>query len=173
MKQMIGLIGVFGYLSLLTVGGGMAAFPEMKTLTVDVFHWLTDQQLVQLYSIGQMAPGPNMMVITGIGEWVAGPKGAIAVTLAFFLPSGMLTWWVGRMWMHLSDWPWRASIQRALGAVSIGLLLAGVISIGKAAIVGWAGVAIAGAVFVVLMATNMNPVPLMVLAAAAGVFLMR
>jgi chromate transporter len=173
MKQMIGLIGVFGYLSLLTVGGGMAAFPEMKTLTVDVFHWLTDQQLVQLYSIGQMAPGPNMMVITGIGEWVAGPKGAIAVTLAFFLPSGMLTWWVGRMWMHLTDWPWRASIQRALGAVSIGLLLAGVISIGKAAIFGWAGAAIAAAVFVVLMATNMNPVPLMVLAAAAGVFLMR
>jgi chromate transporter len=173
MKQMIGLIGVFGYLSLLTVGGGMAAFPEMKTLTVDVFHWLTDQQLVQLYSIGQMAPGPNMMVITGIGEWVAGPKGAIAVTLAFFLPSGMLTWWVGRMWMHLTDWPWRASIQRALGAVSIGLLLAGVISIGKAAIFGWAGAAIAAAVFVVLMATNMNPVPLMVLAAGAGVFLMR
>ena len=173
MKQMIGLIGVFGYLSLLTVGGGMAAFPEMKTLTVDVFHWLTDQQLVQLYSIGQMAPGPNMMVITGIGEWVAGPKGAIAVALAFFLPSGMLTWWVGRMWMHLTDWPWRASIQRALGAVSIGLLLAGVISIGKAAIFGWAGAAIAAAVFVVLMATNMNPVPLMVLAAGAGVFLMR
>lgn len=173
MKQMVGLIGVFAYLSLLTVGGGMAAFPEMKTLTVDVFHWLTDQQLVQLYSIGQMAPGPNMMVISGIGEWVAGPIGALVVTLAFFLPSGMLTWWVGRMWMHLSDWPWRASIQRALGAVSIGLLLAGVVSIAKAAIVGWAGIAIAACVFIVLMITNMNPVPLMALAAVAGIFLFR
>jgi chromate transporter len=173
MKQMVGLMGVFAYLSLLTVGGGMAAFPEMKYLTVDVFGWLTDQQLVQLYSIGQMAPGPNMMVIAGIGEWVAGLKGALAVTFAFFLPSGMLTWWVGRMWMHLSDWPWRASIQRALGAVSIGLLLAGVVSIAKAAVTVWAGAAIAAAVFVVLMLTNMNPVPLMLLAGVAGVFLLR
>lgn len=171
MKQMVGLMGVFAYLSLLTVGGGMAAFPEMKTLTVDVFHWLTSQQLVQLYSIGQMAPGPNMMVIAAIGEWVAGPVGALLVTFAFFLPSGMLTWWAGRMWMHLADWPWRASIQRALGAVSIGLLLAGVISIAKAAIFGWQGVAIAATVFTVLMITNMNPVPLMALAAVAGAFL--
>lgn len=173
MKQMVGLVGVFGYLSILTVGGGMAAFPEMKTLTVDVFHWVTERQLVQLYSIGQMAPGPNMMVIAAIGEWVAGPMGALAVTLAFFLPSGMLTWWAGRTWMHLSDWPWRASIQRALGAVSIGLLLAGALSIAKAAVVGWAGVAIAATVFVILMLTNMNPVPLMALAAIAGVFLFR
>lgn len=173
MRQMVGLIGVFAYLSVLTVGGGMAAFPEMKTLTVDVFHWVTERQLVQLYSIGQMAPGPNMMVIAAIGEWVAGPVGALAVTFAFFLPSGMLTWWVGRMWMHLSDWPWRASIQRALGAVSIGLLLAGVVSIAQAAIVGWTGVAIAASVFVVLMITNMNPVPLMALAAVAGAFLYR
>ncbi|WP_363345892.1 chromate transporter [Methylocystis echinoides] len=173
MKEMIGLVGVSAYLSLLTVGGGMAAFPEMKDLTVRVFHWLTDSELVHLYSLGQMAPGPNMMMIAAIGEWVAGPSGALLVTIAFFLPAGMLTWWVGRLWTNLADWPWRASIQRALGAVSIGLLLAGVISIAKAAVAGWTGGAIAAAVFAVLMLTHMNPLPLMLLAAGAGVFLFR
>lgn len=173
MKQMIALVGVFAYLSLLTIGGGMAAFPEMKTLTVDKFHWLTKEQLVHLYSVGQMAPGPNMMMIAGIGEWVAGPLGALAVTLAFFLPTGLLTLWVGRVWTHLAGWPWRASIQRALGTVSIGLLLAGVISVAKAAVTGWTGAAIAGAVFAILMTTHMNPLPLMALAAVAGVYLFR
>ncbi|PPD40998.1 MAG: chromate transporter [Methylocystis sp.] len=173
MKQMVGLIGVFAYLSLLTIGGGMAAYPEMKTLTVDTFHWLTADQLVRLYSIGQMAPGPNMMMIAGVGQWVAGPLGALAVTLAFFLPTGLLTLWVGRVWAHLGGWPWRASIQRALSAVSIGLLLGGVISIAKAAVVGWAGAAIAIAVFAVLMATHMNPLPLMALAGVAGAVLFR
>lgn len=173
MKQMISLIGVFSYLSLLTIGGGMAAYPEMKTVTVDIFHWLTADQLVRLYSLGQMAPGPNMMMIAGIGEWVAGPLGALVVTLAFFLPTGLLTLYVGRVWEHLAGWPWRASIQRALAAVSIGLLLAGVIAVGKAAITGWAGAAIAVAVFGVLMATHMNPLPLMALAGVAGAFLFR
>ena len=173
MKLIIGLIGVAAYLSILTVGGGMAAFPEMKALTVDVFHWLTDLELVHLYSLGQMAPGPNMMMIAGIGEWVAGPVGAILITLAFFLPSGMLTWWMGRVWTHLADWPWRASIERALGTVSIGLLLAGVVSIARAAVSGWTGFAIAASVFTILMITRMNPLPLMLLAAGAGVFLFR
>ena len=88
-----------------------------------------------------------MMMIAGIGEWVAGPVGAILITLAFFLPSGMLTWWMGRVWTHLADWPWRASIERALGTVSIGLLLAGVVSIARAAVSGWTGFAIAASVF--------------------------
>lgn len=168
MKQMVGLIGVFAYLSLLTIGGGMAAFPEMKLLTVNVFHWLTKEQLVHLYSIGQMAPGPNMMMIAGIGEWVAGPFGAIVVTLAFFLPSGMLTFWVGRIWAHLAGWPWRVSIQRALAVVSIGLLAGGVLSIGKVVLIGWPAIAIAAAVFIILMATNMNPLPLMLASAVVS-----
>ena len=41
MRQLPVLAGVFAYLSLLTIGGGMSAFPEMKSLTVDVYHWLT------------------------------------------------------------------------------------------------------------------------------------
>ena len=40
MNQLPALAGVFAYLSLLTMGGGMAAFPELKILTVDVHHWL-------------------------------------------------------------------------------------------------------------------------------------
>lgn len=173
MNQMLALLGVFAYLSLLTVGGGMAAFPELKTLTVDVFHWLSEEQLVHLYSIGQMAPGPNMMMIAAVGQLVAGPVGALAVTLAFFLPTGLLTLWVGRVWTRLADWPWRSSIQRALGAVSIGLLLAGVISIGRVAVVSLNGAAIALVVLVILLITRMNPLPLMGLAAVAGAFLFQ
>jgi chromate transporter len=52
MSQMPALIRVFAYLSLLTVGGGMAAFPEMKLLTVEVHKWLTFPQLIHLYSVG-------------------------------------------------------------------------------------------------------------------------
>ena len=85
MRQLPALVGVFAYLSLLTIGGGMSAFPEMKTLTVEVYHWLTFPQLIHFYSVGQLAPGPNMMMVAAIGEWVAGPLGALLVVIAFFL----------------------------------------------------------------------------------------
>jgi chromate transporter len=70
---------VFAYLSILTVGGGMPAFPDMKILTVDVHQWAEVPQLIHLYSVGQMAPGLNMMMIVLIGQWAGGILGAIAV----------------------------------------------------------------------------------------------
>ncbi|WP_456836902.1 chromate transporter [Bradyrhizobium sp. USDA 4486] len=63
MNELPALVRVFAYLSLLTVSGGIAAFPEMKTLTVGVHQWLTFPQLVHFYSVGPLAPGPNMMMI--------------------------------------------------------------------------------------------------------------
>ncbi len=63
MDQLPAIARVFAYLSLLTIGGGMAAFPEMKILVVDVHQWLTDAQFIHIYSVGQMAPGPNMMMV--------------------------------------------------------------------------------------------------------------
>ena len=65
MNQIPALIRVFAYLSILTVGGGMAAFPEMEELTVKVHHWLEFHQLIHLFSVGQLAPGPNMMAAPG------------------------------------------------------------------------------------------------------------
>ena len=82
MKQLWDLAGVFAYLSLLTVGGGMAAFPEMKTLTVDTYHWVTFPELLHFYSLGQLAPGPNMMMVASIGVTVASPSGWAEVAAA-------------------------------------------------------------------------------------------
>lgn len=170
MSQLPALVGVFAYLSLLTVGGGLAAFPELKALTVERFHWLTLQQLIHLYSLGQVAPGPNMMMVAAVGERVAGVAGALLVVIAFFGPTGYLTLWTGRLWLRLEGWRWRSSIQRGLAPVSIGLLVAGAISLAKGAIFNWIGVIIAVVVFALLLATRINPALLVLCGAVAGLF---
>ena len=126
MKQLGDIAGVFAYLSLLTVGGGMAAFPELKTLTVDTYHWVSFPEMLHFYSLGQLAPGPNMMMVVSIGAVVAGLPGAAVALIAFFLPTGILTWGIGRLWTHLATWRWRPAIQTGLGSVSVGLVLANV-----------------------------------------------
>jgi chromate transporter len=157
MKQLVDIAGVFAYLSLLTVGGGMAAFPELKDLSVDVHHWLTFPELLHYYSLGQLAPGPNMMMVASIGAHVAGLTGAAVALVAFLLPTGLLTWGVGRLWSHLAGWRWRTAVERGLGAVSVGLVLAGVIIMGRGALTELVYVAIASAVFALLMLTKINP----------------
>ena len=170
MNEIPALIRVFAYLSLLTVGGGMAAFPELKILTVEVHHWLTFPQLVHFYSVGQMAPGPNMMMIVCIGAWAAGIPGVLVVLIAFFGPTALLAFIIGRLWTRLEKWPWRASIERGLAPVSIGLLLAGCLTMAKVAVTGLVTVIVAVAVFAILLRSRINPALLILGGAVIGLF---
>ena len=168
MSQLIALIRVFSYLSILTVGGGLAAFPEMKHLTVDIHKWLSFDQLIHLYSMGQVAPGPNMMMIVVIGQWAAGVPGAFVVLVSFFGPTALVAVLVGRLWKRLEKWPWRNSIERGLSPVAIGLLLAGCLSLARGAITGWMTGLIAIAVLLILLLTRLNPAWLVVAGAVVG-----
>ena len=173
MDQIPALIRVFAYLSLLTIGGGMAAFPEMKVLIVEVHHWLTADQLTHVYSTGQMSPGPNMMMVAEIGQLVAGFAGAITCALAFFVPTGLLTFGVGRLWKSLEHWPWRDSIQKGLAPVAIGLAVAGLISFGHGAITGWVTGVLAIAAYVATLKTRVNPALLILCGGVVGAFALR
>lgn len=157
MKQLGDIAAVFAYLSLLTVGGGMAAFPELKTLTVDTYHWVTFPEMLHYYSLGQLAPGPNMMMVASIGAVVAGLPGAAVALIAFFLPTGILTFVIGRVWTHLATWRWRPAVQVGLGSVSVGLVLAGAIIMGRGALTNAVYAALAIVVFVLLLKTKINP----------------
>ena len=170
MSQLPALVRVFAYLSLLTVGGGMAAFPEMKILTVEVHKWLTFSQLIHLYSVGQMAPGPNMMMIVSIGEWAGGFLGALVTLVAFFGPTTLLAFVVARFWKRLEKWPWRNSIQQGLAPVSIGLLLAGCFTMAKGAITGLETAAITVGVLLMLLQYKINPALLVLAGAIIGAF---
>ena len=86
MSTLVQLFAVFSLLSLLAVGGGLAVLPEMKSLTEVRHHWITPDQFMDFYSLGQLAPGPNMNMVLLIGWQVAGPVGALAV-LARLLPA--------------------------------------------------------------------------------------
>jgi chromate transporter len=177
MNELGTLFGVFAYLSILTVGGGMAAFPEMEHLTVNVHHWMTSSQLVHMYSVGQLAPGPNMMMIVSIGDWAVweatssmalGIIGGMIVIIAFFGPTALLALAVGRAWNKLATWPWRLSIQQGLAPVSVGLLLAGTLSMAKTAVTGWTTGGIALGVLLIMMWRKINPALLVLGGAIVG-----
>ena len=67
MSKIVELVNVFALLSLLAVGGGTAVLPEMQHVTVERRHWVSDTQFAEIYSLGQLAPGPNMTCVALIG----------------------------------------------------------------------------------------------------------
>jgi chromate transporter len=173
MDQLAALAEVFSYLSFLTIGGGMAAYPEMQHLVVEVHKWLTTKELVHIYSVGQLSPGPNMMMVAAIGVRVAGIPGALIAAAAFFLPTGLLTFAVGRLWKRLANWPWRASIQSGLAPVAIGLAVAGLLTFGRTSVTGWVTGGIALAVFFATIYTKVNPAILILCGAVVGGIALR
>jgi len=157
MNQLPQLFGVFAYVSLLTFGGFLSAFPELKALTVEEYHWFTITQLVHFYSMGQAAPGPNLMVAT-LGERVAGLPGSLVAVVAYLLPTSLIALGVGRLWTRLERWRWRNAIQQGLAPVAVGLITAGAMHLGTWALDDWPGALIAVAACVVVLNTRISPV---------------
>jgi chromate transporter len=173
MSTLLQLAAAFGILSLLAVGGGAAVLPEMKATVVAEHGWLTPDQFVEIYSLGQLAPGPNMLMVQVIGERIAGIPGAFVALLGFFLPASALTYATGKLWDRLDGWPWRESIQRGLAPISIGLMLAGTITIGRIAVTDPRTIAMAGAVTGLLLWRSVNPAWLIVGCGVLGFVVLR
>lgn len=157
MNHLISLAISFGFLSLLAVGGGTAVLPEMQSVLAHQFG-IDHLRFVHIYSIGQIAPGPNMLMVLVIGFQVAGLLGAGVVLLSFFLPSSILCFYVGRIWDNFGESPWRRSIQNALEPISIGLMASGVYAIAKASILNPITLALGLTSLYLILRTKVNPV---------------
>jgi chromate transporter len=181
MKELIPLINTFALLSLLAVGGGTAVIPQMEHETVTVHQWVTQDQFTTIYSLGQLAPGPNMTMVALIGFHAAGVLGFILVLCAFYFPSSLLVYVVSHFWDACKDNPWRDSVQKGMAPITIGLMLAGVYAVGKSASFTlerplWFNsitVGIGIAVVVILFARRINPALLILAGGALGYFVLR
>lgn len=115
----------FGTLSLLAFGGGSAMLPEMARMCVS-HGWASGEEFTLLYNLGQLAPGPNCMMVLTIGHKVAGMPGAIAVLVGFFIPPAVLAYALARTYRHFRNSPNQDWFRRAMAPISVGLTLAGV-----------------------------------------------
>jgi chromate transporter len=171
--RLIHLFLVFSLLSVLALGGGNSILPEMQHFTVHRLHWLTDAQFRSIYSLGQVVPGPNMLMVLVIGFQLAGWLGMCVVGMAFFVPDFIIALSMNRLWIHLGGWPWRLSIQRGLAPVAIGLMISGTYTIARLSIVDVKTTAIALAVFGILLWRHFNPGILVLIGGAVYLLVMR
>jgi len=82
MSDLISLIIVVAPLSLLAIGGASAIYAPLQHQVVDIHHWFSGREYLELFAIARVTPGPGSMLATIIGWRMAGLAGALAATLA-------------------------------------------------------------------------------------------
>ena len=173
----LGLYGrlaiVFTVLSLLGFGGGNAIIPQMHADVVDHYHWTTSADFTKYFGLAKLAPGPTTTMAALVGYAVSGIAGAVVATVAVFVPAGILAWGVGHLWGRLRGNPWRERFATAIKPVVLGLIWAGVITLGRGAINGPVTIVLALAATALMLATNINQALLVLGAGIVGAFALR
>jgi len=119
-----GLFLHFLLLWFLAIGGPSTIFPGIHRYVVDVHHLLTNAQFAELYTLAQVAPGPNAMYVTLIGWHLAGWKGVIATTIPLLVPAATLTLLVGHLNERYPNAPTGRALRRGLMPITLGLVFA-------------------------------------------------
>jgi chromate transporter len=122
---LVDMAAYFSLLSLVSVGGLPSVLPELQRYVIEVKGWLSPADFLQLYAIGQAAPGPNMLIVSLIGWKVAGLPGALVALAALCGPAGVLSYGVAGLWERFRDSPWRIALQRAMVPLVVAFILSG------------------------------------------------
>ena len=91
---------VFFKIGFLSFGGVFGVLPELERMVVAEHHWISSEQFVHAYVIGQFLPGPNMAMCPVIGYWVHGLPGFFAAFLGIYTPPCLMMafgWMVYRL----------------------------------------------------------------------------
>ncbi|MFN2498926.1 MAG: chromate transporter [Pyrinomonadaceae bacterium] len=149
---------IFLRMGAITFGGGFVMIPLIEAEVVDSHHWLTHQEFVDAAALGQITPGPVLIMATFIGYRVAGTLGAIVATISIFLPSFLMTVVAGSSLARFQNNKIVQSFLKGVTPAVVGLLVAAGISIGRAGIHTWSGLIIAIAAGFVLVRYRPNAI---------------
>jgi len=122
---LVSLIIVIAPLSLLAIGGASAIYAPLQHQVVDVYHWFSGREYLELFAIARVTPGPGSMLATIIGWRIAGLAGALVATLALYVPSTTLCFFAARTWNRYRGSRWHSAIENGLRPIAAGLMISG------------------------------------------------
>jgi len=171
MRMLFKMFISFAYVGAFTFGGGYSMLPMFKRELVEKNGWLTDMEMTDFFSISQCLPGViavNTAVFVGYKHKKI--PGSIAAALGVAFPSIIIILILAAFISNFTD---NLFVQKAFTGIRICvsvLILNTVINLWKQAIVDKIAIIIFAVVFLISVFTNL-PIPILVLAAGAGGFL--
>jgi chromate transporter len=158
---------IFLRIGAVTFGGGFVMIPEIQNEVVSSHHWLTHQEFADATALGQITPGPVLIMATFVGYRVAGFVGSILSTICVFLPSFLMTIAAGSSFRRFRTNRQMQAFLRGVAPAVTGLLVAAAWSVARSGIHSVIGGAMAVIILVILLRYRPNALWVML---GAGVF---
>ena len=110
--------------------------PMLQREVIDINHWVTEEEVLDIYAIGQCSPGIIAVnTATMIGYRKRGIPGAIAATLGEVTPSLVIITLLATILLQVQDNQW---VQRAFGGIRVAvcaLITQSVITLSKKSLI--------------------------------------
>lgn len=151
------------------VGGPSTILPDIHRYVVEVNQLMTSTQFAEIYTLAQVAPGPNVMYVTLIGWQLAGWAGAAATTIPLLVPATTLTLLVGHLNERYPNASIGRAIRRGLTPITIGLMFASATILMRAVNHDWRGYLITLLTVALVLRKPWNPLWLLAGGALAGI----
>lgn len=168
-KQYFELGKVFFKIGAVTFGGGMAMLPILERELADKRGWITSEELLDYYAIGQSTPGIIAVnVATFIGYKQLGIMGGIFATLAIITPSIIV---ISLIAAFLSNFDQIPVVQKAMRGINVGvavLLTFTVVNFFKRSVHGLFGVVLFVISFAMLYFFGINTLWVIIFGALSG-----
>lgn len=166
MKELFALYWAFFRIGGLTFGGGLTMLPMLKYELVEKRDWISEEQLLDCYAIGQCTPGIIAVnTATYVGYLRKGVVGGIMATLGMVSPSVIIITIIAMCLESFMDNVWLQHALMGVRGVVCALMLNTVITLAKKSLVSPVTYIICGVAFIAAMFTN---IPLIVIVLCAG-----
>ena len=117
-----------------TIGGGLTMIAFIQDQVVGQFGWLTPREFVDGLALGQLTPGPVLMIAAYVGYKLAGLGGAIVAAAAAFLPSFVIMLAILPVLDRVRQMAWMKATMRGMSPAVIGVLAVSLTRLSPAAI---------------------------------------
>ncbi len=155
----------------LAFGGGYAMITPLHYELVTHNGWLTETEFSSAVAIGQITPGPLMIMVAFMGYKIAGLPGATLGTIGLFLPTVLIVIAIAGSYLRFKDAPIVKGAMRGVSLAVVGLLAAVIIDLSRGAIMNPVDALVGAAAFI--LAGPLKRDPVLVLGGAAGVGFVR
>lgn len=107
----------------LSFGGGLSMIAFIQEQVVNQYQWLTHREFIDGLALGQVTPGPILMVSAYVGYKMAGIPGAVVAYAAIFLPAFVLMLGILPVFERVRRLQWTKAAVKGIGPAVIGVLL--------------------------------------------------
>lgn len=156
----------------LTFGGGLTMLPMLKYELVEKKDWITEDELLDCYAIGQCTPGIIAVnTATYVGYKKAGIMGGIFSTLGMVTPSLVIITLVAACLEQFMDNIWLQHALMGVRGIVCALMLNTVLNLTKKSLTGLFSYVICIVVFLVALFTGIPTILIVFVTALLGIFL--